>query len=226
MGFHYLKDKDSKEKTWAQITRDERTFCSFLFHQIGKEPKKFIKFLNDLKSPLSEYRHENRINLDPQEKWEAGFEVCFYRDVLKAKGEGVRSTKMDANVNGVDHSNNLIKRTFDLCLFSNTTMVIIEAKASEPLTSKQFQDFSAEKKLLNRLFKYLRVKSPKLVFLILAAQAYYDSPSFQLEKGVGRKNILNKTSQVDGVFSWEQVHAEFYDNPIIKRASEVYGSGN
>lgn len=96
-------------KSWSDITREERYFCAELFFDIKNNIKAFIYFLNK--------RFKTNYNID--QHWEVGFEVCFYRDFLFDKGNKVRETEYSD------------KRTFDLCLFSNKEILIIEAKADQ-----------------------------------------------------------------------------------------------
>jgi hypothetical protein len=67
-------------KPWSEITREEIYFCAELFFEIRKGVKKFIQFLNINPS----------FNLNKDEEWEVGFEVCFYRDYLYSIGESVK----------------------------------------------------------------------------------------------------------------------------------------
>ena len=59
-------------KAWADITREERYFCSYLYHSIIGKEKQFVKWLNT----------NTKLKLNESVNWELGFEVCFYRDYL------------------------------------------------------------------------------------------------------------------------------------------------
>lgn len=65
------------------------------------------------------------INVEQNDKWKVGYEVCFYRDWFKAQGQSAKKLGFSG------------KRTFDLCFFSNKAMVIIEAKHSKILRNKK-----------------------------------------------------------------------------------------
>lgn len=104
-------------KNWAEITREERYFCSHLYHSIIGKEKEFVKWLNENLKP------EGKLKLDESNIWEVSFEVCFYRDFLKSQNKSVKTYERK---NGDFYSQ---KRTFDLCLFSADEMIIIEAKA-------------------------------------------------------------------------------------------------
>ena len=102
MGFEYLGGK-----RWSQVTRDERFFCQRLYELARSEPVGvFAQYISQ------------EINLDlPRDcEWEIGYEVCFYRDLWQFRG---RNRQLYSP-----------KRTFDLCLFSETAIVNIEAKAA------------------------------------------------------------------------------------------------
>ena len=109
MGLPYLKNKK-----WSQVTRDERFFCAHLYNLILKRGiPEFLSFINNTyKTDLTESCY-----------WEIGYEVCFYRDLWHLHG---RKTELYSP-----------KRTFDLCLFSEKTIVIIEAKADQQFDLNQ-----------------------------------------------------------------------------------------
>ncbi len=117
MGFSYFEGKN-----WEEITRDERFFCAHLYFTIKNNPSKFIDLLNLLPNT----------NYNPLDEWEVAYEVCFYRDYLKSIGMSVRDTEYSD------------KRTFDLCMFSENRIVIIEAKAHEGFKSAQITDLKKD----------------------------------------------------------------------------------
>ena len=66
MGLSYLNGK-----TWSEVTRDERFFCSHLYNLIQNNGiAQFLSYLNK----------NHRTNFDTNAYWEIGYEVCFYRD--------------------------------------------------------------------------------------------------------------------------------------------------
>ena len=237
MGFDYLKGN-----YWKDITREERLFCSHLYHKINEpsKTKQFIEWLNKTKSPIDDL-FKNNLNLDENTEWEVAYESCFYRDLLKFYGFGVKEHFNELSlVNNIgEDAVNLIKRTFDLALFSNDTIVIIEAKASNGLTTKQFQEFEIDERLINGVFKFLKIKMPKIVFIILAADKYFKSPSFTSPKGVGKLNLIDKQSKdfankvdanfreckIDGLISWKQLlNSDIFKDEMFDRAERVYNN--
>jgi hypothetical protein len=88
--------------------------------------------------------------------WEVGYEVCFYRDILKLYGHGVKEKMEDLIAKIGPNAVNLIKRTFDLVLFSSDTIVIIEAKSAEGLTTEQFKEFKIDE-VVFKIIKFIKV---------------------------------------------------------------------
>ena len=91
-----------KNNSWSKVTREERYFCSHLYHFLIKREKPFVKWLNQIP----------KANFPVNNNWEIAFEACFYRDYHK-----LHETPLPAH---------LRKRTFDLCLFSNNHIIIIK----------------------------------------------------------------------------------------------------
>ncbi|KAB2852759.1 MAG: hypothetical protein PHY57_11150 [Ignavibacterium sp.] len=177
--FTYLRNN-----SWSQITREERYFCAELFFEIKKQPKQFIEFLNS--------RLEQNFNM--YQYWEIGYEVCFYRDYLFSIGEPVRPTYKDVKYPQ--------KRTFDLCLFSDTDVIIIEAKADQNFSESQLKLLKNDKEtLLPNLLKE-NGKVPSISAFLLCSSQY--------------------DNDIDGFkkFFWNDV-ALLFNNPIYKSADDL-----
>lgn len=110
---------------WEEITREERYFCSFLFHDIRSNPAPFMKLLRDKRLPTS-----------PESKIiDVGYEVCFFRDCAKAEL--------------IKQQPDLEKQTFDLVLWlSDGSLVIIEAKAQQGYRMDQLGELKNSKKIV------------------------------------------------------------------------------
>ena len=117
MGFSYLGGK-----RWADITREERFFCQHLFSLLKRDSG------NRLLSHINEHSGTS-FCLDAE--WEPAFEVCFYRDLKYERKDW-------------DHYYSP-KRTFDLCMFSEKAIVILEAKAQQPFEPSQVENFSTDR---------------------------------------------------------------------------------
>ena len=123
-------------KTWEQVTREERYFCAELFHAIRQDACQFVKFLNDkAERPGKEKRPEQGKDIPEKENWKAAYEICFYRDIRKwAERKGESKPKFSP------------KRTFDLALFSDDAIILIEAKAHQPFEGKQLKQLDGDRK--------------------------------------------------------------------------------
>lgn len=187
-----------KNKTWAATSREERLFCAELFFVIRGREGEFVAWLNEREATGSR-------KLDPSQAWEVAFEACFYRDVLVAVGKPVRTSEFSD------------KRTFDLCLFSPTDIVVIEAKAQGGFESEQNGEFAKD-----------RVNIPR----VLAEAGYVDSPPHvsivALASSVYFRNVVKygATRSIpevfDGHFSWREVHESFESHPAFERADVIY----
>jgi len=116
MGLSYFIDKEN----WSNITREERFFCSYLYHTLISNRPCLEKFLNLLGKA-------------GEGTWEVGYEVCFYRDILFSRGVKIKEYNKSN-----PHKKLPQKRTFDLCLFSENEIIIIEAKCNENFNKRQY----------------------------------------------------------------------------------------
>ena len=148
-------------KSWADITREERYFCSHLYHSVLGKEKEFVKWLNV----------KTRLNLNEDADWEIGFEVCFYRDYLKSLNKSVKQYRYSAKKLFPQ------KRTFDLCLFSLDRIVIIEAKVQEKFYPKQLDDLENDKKMVKELIRRNKVDI-KVDALLLHSNKYFVDKRF------------------------------------------------
>jgi hypothetical protein len=188
-GFNYLKGKK-----WREITREERFFCAELYFEIKNNERDFVTWLNT----------KTDLNLDTKAEWEIGYEVCFYRDYNKYFFGG-RSIK------GIEYPQ---KRTFDLCLFSNETLVIIEAKAQTGFESKQVEDFREDVTLINKLLDE-NLKTPINIKMLGICSSKY----IQNEKKYGRAGNLKLFE--GKIISWNDL-MEKYENENFNNADKIY----
>lgn len=131
MGLKWLDNKN-----WSDITRDERFFCAHLYKAILEDKNGipgFVRIINE----------ECKLELPENANWELGYEVCFYRDL--SFFDNTYECKSP-------------KRTFDLCLFSDGWIVIIEAKAYQPFDTVQVQEFFKDKTHIKELGIDVNVK--------------------------------------------------------------------
>ncbi len=186
MGFSYLDGNN-----WSGITREERYFCALLYEHIRKQPQAFVAWLNEAIG--TQY--------DTSVEWEAGYEVCLYRDVFKMRGESIRFS---------DYPD---KRTFDFCLFSEDQLVIIEAKVQQGFEGKQMASLTAEKDLIRLLFD----RHIDIDLMALTSSRYLHNLR------VYGKRTRATFEEVFGerAFSWKQLAAQ-YGEPAFQRAESLY----
>ena len=118
MGFSYLNGK-----YWAEVTREERFFCQHLFGLlVCDEENRILSCVKD---------HDDSREPPRADEWEPAFEACFYRDIwyLREREGELYSPK----------------RTFDLCLFSEESILIIEAKAQQAFDVEQLESFKMDR---------------------------------------------------------------------------------
>lgn len=197
MGFSYLgyNDKAQRYNKWLDVTREERLFCSHLYHDIrsGGLEQDFVRWLRDERFWQSKPAPDC---LDASQDWEVAYEVCFYRDLLKSRDESARLKGFPP------------KRTFDLCLFSEKCIVIFEAKVHEGFDTEQMshlttyrneqqQDVDGDKQKVRNLVG--TSSGPEVLAVALASSKYLE----KRHKGSG--DVL-RADRVDAVTSWKDVH--------------------
>jgi len=182
MSLKYLKNN-----SWSKITREERYFCSHLYHHILKKEKPFVKWLNQILNT----------NFPVNNNWEMAFEACFYRDYYK-----LHKKKLPEE---------LRKRTFDLCLFSNNHIIIIEAKVQQGFKGEQLNSFIEDEKRLTKLLKNHNVKISKI--LLYSHKYKFDINKFKL---------TTKNPKFYEI-TWKDLYKE-YKNPVFNEADEKYGN--
>ncbi len=171
---------------WTSWSREERLFCAVLYEHARRAPAEFASWLID----------NAGLDISTSGDWELGYEVCLYRDYLwhgrgptAAKGRFPR------------------KRTFDLCLFGESAIIVIEAKVCEGFGSKQNESFKNDSKHIANLdgMQHLQVR------LVALASSRY----------------LNRCSKAtreafDRWVTWAQV-AQKYSDPLLLQADAMYG---
>lgn len=186
MGLKYLNGKN-----WSDITREERVFCGELYLHARTDPKAFVEFL------------QREVNLTPpldaSAAWEIGYEVCFFRDYLHETGKQKK---------GAGYS---LKRTYDLALFSEDEIVIIEAKSHEKFCTEQSSDFAKDRGEIGRLLG----SSIRVRLIALASSKYFANYD-----RFGRSEVLKP---FDGRLSWAAAAAQYGDSAVLLRAEGLYG---
>lgn len=182
MGVSYLDGRP-----WSEWTREERFFCAVLYAHAVKDPRRFAACLID----------KAKLDVDSAGEWDVGFEVCFYRDYLRRKGE---TTARKAGLPA--------KRTFDLCLFGERDIIIIEAKVCEPFDPRQNAAFARDRDFIAT---DLGLKDLGVHVVALAGSRYFAG------------NVRPSTLAVfDGRIEWRQMAVE-YDEELLRSADSMYG---
>lgn len=112
-------------QSWWEVSRSERYFCLRLFNAIEQDVNHFIRYLNDV--------YDLRLSTDIH--WEISYEVSFYRDLSVMRGEAPVGK---------------IAREFDLALFSDETIIIIEAKSQSKFNDAQTSEWLVDPELIKR----------------------------------------------------------------------------
>ena len=180
MGIGYLHDK-----SWVQITREERQFCAALFGIVRKKPEDFIQLLNRKAKSL----RSNSIALDDQLEWEVGFEVALGRDLRDQDVEFLGS-----------------QRKFDLVFFSNSHMVVVEAKAQQRYSTEELARYESDQRQLRSALRGIDV-----IFVGLCSEQYLNSKHRKLDLSKG----------LDAMLTWKQIEARWPDEHF-RRADYVY----
>ena len=140
------------------------------------------------------------LNVEPTDDWDVAVEVCFYRDYLWHKGKPVHGSGFSP------------KRTFDLCLFSSNTIIIIEAKVDQPFDTEQNKVFAEDSKKIRQL---LGNEDLNIYLVALASSKYYKADA---NNGSG-----DALRPFNGRISWSDMYQEYVDE-IFNQAENLYGS--
>lgn len=185
-------------QSWADITREERTYCADVFSAAKDNIPRFIECINKCAGI-----RKQGIYFEPHDSWEIGFEVCFYRDLLRSVGRSVYGSQF-AN-----------KRTFDLCLFSPANLVIIEAKVTSRFDRRQGAQLERDPDAIRMAIRTCHPKAaiPRITVLGLTSATYV--------------NNLLRYSEVQprylhGFLTWAQLSASYPEQPSFNRAERLY----
>lgn len=156
MRFH-----NTGNKTWDEITREERAFCLVLYNLINKKPGCFVENLLCKHLPINPAIKKE---LRGEEDWQVGFEVALYRDLIhyskvNNSDEQFKSALTKMKDYYCEYKNKISKsyksllkglmaRKFDLALMGKKTFIIIEAKAAQEFSTEEVHMVNADKKCI------------------------------------------------------------------------------
>lgn len=132
-------------------------------------------------------------DLDPGANWEVAFEACFYRDLWY---HGGRKGELYSP-----------KRTFDLALFSDDAIVVIEAKAQQAFDSEQLQTFCADREAIRAVTDGCEV-------LLVGLCSSKHEPSDEAEQCFDGK-----------IVTWAALAEHFGNDVDLQRADHIYEPG-
>jgi len=176
-------------RSWSDWTRDERFFCSALYGHAKNDPAKFVQLVGSAAD----------LELSLEGEWEVGYEVSFYRDFLWQ-----RDKEKPADL-GVSDA-----RAFDLCLFGENAIVVIEAKVFEPFSPPQNKVFGLDADHIKRL---PGLEEIEVRLVALASSKYFDN-----QAQFGHEGTLDV---FDGVVSWAYMF-EAYGDRLLEQADRTY----
>ena len=180
-------------KTWAEITREERVFCAELYKELKKNKEPFLTMCG----------------LSIDKEYEIGFEVCFYRDIIK---EYTEKYKEEFKMEVFEFST---KRTFDLVLFSDDEIHIFEAKCQQKFRNDQLKNIEEDTDKINRLYKVINAKKnltlkiPEVKIWAIVSSEY--KPKKEIEKHF-KENIIY----------WNDIYKKYGNNKLFNRADTIF----
>lgn len=218
---------------WKELSREERLFCAHLYFDIERNTESsFIGFLNDNIKPLeATCKKEPAFKIKNSLNWEVAYEVCFYRDFLwgmaKDENRQIRVVNKARLENKNDGKNPFPeKRTFDLCLFSDEQIIIIEAKAHETFHADQIKSILEDRTHIHQMItKHAEfVNPPEVKILLLASSKYLnDQAKGQKSKEALAKHFESKKEHLLGYITWCDIYSHFSRNNLYERADKIFG---
>lgn len=178
MGFKYLNGKQ-----WAAVTREERFFCQRLYELVRVDSAhSFAKYLSE--------KFDLQLSLIGE--WEIAYEVCFYRDLWQLRG---RKSQLYSQ-----------KRTFDLCLFGEAAIVIIEAKAAAGFHQEQNRSFIAD---IAQVHKETGIETIHLIGLC-SSHCHLDDNTV----GIFHNHVMR----------WADLAEKYGNDKVLQRADDIYSN--
>ena len=184
-----------KGKAWDEITREERFFCAELYFRIKNDINRFLE----------------KFQITSGYDYKVGYEVCFYRDILKEYDLDNYSKKYDIEFS--------LKRTFDLVLFSESEIYLFEAKCQQGFTSDQLDKIYKDRCYIKMLFEKIQeerkkdFKIPTVKIGAIVSDKYYKN-----KKVKGKMNkIFCKT------ICWNEIYELYDKNEVFERANSIFG---
>jgi hypothetical protein len=172
-----------QNKSWNETSRTELLFCAELYILL-KEKEHLQKFIEKFGLKQGDY--------------DVSYEVSFYRDIPKIK-------EYAGKVKGKYPSH----RAFDLALFSENDIYIIEAKAQQGFDNEQLNDFKNDKKKMPEIIKEIAPEKKVDIHLWAIISSIY-------------KPKQETRDVFENIITWKDIYG-LYGNDIFNHADECYG---
>ncbi len=191
-----------RDQKWIDVTREEREFCAVLFSKILNDCNEFVDFLNKKARVL----RGGPLCLPMSVGWVVGSEVALYRDLmyenLMHEGEDISEYIEKIWEDSKDPLRSARARKFDLALFSDECLVVIEAKAHGGFSSDDVSKLDKDQETI-------RAIDPKTRFVALGLHSCKYTPETAIEEAeVG--------NGFHALFTWNQL-AKLYRGQRIER---------
>ena len=175
---------------WAEITREERFFTATLYHDVKNNTKPLYElFRKKLGSRIS----------SAERIVDYGFEVCFFRDAVKAGIIPSRYLEQEKKTRE--------KQTFDLVFtLSDKSLIIVEAKAQQSFSTKQLNELRKARDIIANIPEW----PYKPVYLGALYSSIYTPRDTTLE-------------YFDIKITWEEIRVAYLENELIyQRANNIH----
>ncbi len=192
--------------SWATLTRSERSFCAALYrHELANPGSLHQAIRKHCKVPPAigsrwSWNSASVAHVPTSTHWEVGLEACFFRDMHKAIPTAVKPSRF----------NSLAQTTFDLALFSDTSIIILEAKGIETFSTPQLQGIET----LKSDIKALCGKNIEVYVFGLISSKYY--------LNISKAPITASLHLLDGLLSWSDLANTYGGCPVLARANSMY----
>ena len=186
---------------WHGVTREERHFCAHLFECVRKNPCWFIELLSEHTFMVKHDPTKDASKLDSSKYKDTGFEVAFYRDLRK---RGFKFPKCASS-----------HRKFDLALFFDDRLVIVEAKAQQGFRTKELENIKNDVKEITNCPDFDPPLEIKVVGI--ASSKWYCSKNRDAKD-------LPEFDVFDYFLTWNLLAEKYQEkSAVFERANCIYG---
>ena len=195
-------------QSWASLNRSERAFCAALYrHDLARPGSLAAAIGLHCKAPPQrgtkwDWNSAPVIAVPKADAWETALEACFFRDMYRAKPTATKPKNFNA----------LAQTTFDLVLFSDDAIIVIEAKGIESFSTAQLRRIAGIKSGMSALVG----NSVQVLFYGLISSKYL--------RNISNRPAAGELYQLDGLVAWRDLAAFYEACPLLAQADAVYGT--